>query len=141
MFISQKRRKLRCTKSSQTKKSITSSCKRQDLSPGKHDCKDRICDLKIVLFPHYASIILTLGLPQWFSSKESTSNARAVGLVGLIPGSRRSPGGGHGNPLPYFCLDNPTDRGVWLATVHKVAKSQTPLKRLSSSDPNFTTNN
>ena len=45
--------------------------------------------------------------------------------VGLIPGSGRSPGGGHGNPLQYLCLENPMDRGAWHATVHAVAKSQT----------------
>ena len=36
----------------------------------------------------------------------------------LIPGSRRSPGGGHGNPCHYSCLGNPMDRGPWWATVH-----------------------
>ena len=46
----------------------------------------------------------------------------------LIPGSGRSPGGGHGNPLQYSCLENPMDRGAWQATVHGVAKSQTRLK-------------
>ena len=46
----------------------------------------------------------------------------------LIPGSGRSPGGGHGNPLQYSCLGNPMDRGAWWATVHSVAKSQTRLK-------------
>jgi len=40
-------------------------------------------------------------------------------------------GRGNGNPLQYSCLENPTDRGAWLATVHGVAKSQTQLKRLS----------
>ena len=64
-----------------------------------------------------------------------------AGDVSSIPGSGRSPGEGQGNPLQYFCLENPMDRGVWLATVHKVAKSRTPLKRLSSTNPNFTTNN
>ena len=43
----------------------------------------------------------------------------------------RSPGGGHGNPLQYSCLENPMDRGAWWSTVHRVAKSQTRLKRLS----------
>ena len=38
--------------------------------------------------------------------------------AGSIPGSGRSPGGGHGNPLPYSCLENPLDRGAWLATGH-----------------------
>ena len=40
----------------------------------------------------------------------------------------RSPGEGHGNQLQYFCLENPMDRGTWLATVHGVMKSQTRLK-------------
>ena len=39
-----------------------------------------------------------------------------------IPGSGRSPGGGHGNPLQYSCLENPMDRGVWWATVHRIAE-------------------
>ena len=60
--------------------------------------------------------------------KESTCNARDEDL---IPGLGRSPGVGHGNPLQYFCLDNPTDRGAWWATVHGVAKSQRWLKQLS----------
>ena len=38
--------------------------------------------------------------------------------LGSIPGSRRSPGGGHGNPLQYSCLDNSMDRGAWQSTVH-----------------------
>ena len=49
------------------------------------------------------------------------------GDMGLIPGSGRSPAGGNGNPLQYSSLDNPMDRGVWQATVHGVAKSQTGL--------------
>ena len=44
----------------------------------------------------------------------------------LMPGSGRSPGGGHGNPLQYSCLENPIDRGAWWATVHCVTKSQIP---------------
>ena len=46
---------------------------------------------------------------------------------GLILGSGRSPGEGNGNPLQYFCLENPTDRGAWWAIVHGVAKSWTQL--------------
>ena len=49
------------------------------------------------------------------------------------------PGGGHGNPLQYSCLENPTDRGAWQAIVHRVAKGQTWLKRLSRPDPNHDT--
>ena len=41
----------------------------------------------------------------------------------LIPGSGRSSGGGHGNPLQYACLENPMDRGTWWATVHGLAES------------------
>ena len=48
-----------------------------------------------------------------------------AGDPGLIPGLRRSPGEGKGNPLQYSCLENPMDRGTWQATVHGVAKSQT----------------
>ena len=51
--------------------------------------------------------------------------------LGLIPRSGRSPGGGHGNPLQYSCLENPMDRGIWWATVHGVAKSWTRLNGLS----------
>ena len=50
--------------------------------------------------------------------------------VGSIPGWRRSPEGGDGNPLNYSCMENPTDRGAWRATVHWVTKSQTQLKGL-----------
>ena len=42
---------------------------------------------------------------------------------GSIPGSGRFPGGEHGNPLQYFCIENPIDREAWWATVHRVAKS------------------
>ena len=54
--------------------------------------------------------------------KESACN---VGDPGLIPGSGRSPGEGHGNPHQYSCPENPMDRGAWQVTVHGVAKTQT----------------
>ena len=50
--------------------------------------------------------------------------------TGLIPGSERSSGGGHGNPLQYLCLENPMDRRAWRATVHRVTKDWIQLKRL-----------
>ena len=59
--------------------------------------------------------------------KNPPANAGNIKDVGLIPGSGRSPGGGHGNPLQYSCLENPMDRGAWRATVYRVAKSQTQL--------------
>ena len=52
------------------------------------------------------------------------ANARDIRNLGLIPGSGRSPGGGHGNPVKYSCLENPMEREVWRATVHRVTKSQ-----------------
>jgi len=45
--------------------------------------------------------------------------------VSSIPGSGRSPGGGHGNTLQYSCLENSMDRGAWWATVRRVAESDT----------------
>ena len=45
--------------------------------------------------------------------------------MGLILGLGRPPGGGHGSPLQYSCLENPMDRGAWCAAVHRVTKSQT----------------
>ena len=64
--------------------------------------------------------------------KNPLASAGDVRDMGLISGSERSPGGGHGNPLQYSCLENPMDRGAWQATVHRVAKSQTGLKQLST---------
>ena len=63
-----------------------------------------------------------LGFPGGSMGKESACNA---GDSDLIPGSGRSPGGGHGHPLQYSCLENPVDRGAWQTTVHGVAKSWT----------------
>jgi len=50
--------------------------------------------------------------------KNLPANAGDLRDTGSIPGSKRSPGGGHDNPLQYPCLENPMDRGVWWATVH-----------------------
>ena len=57
--------------------------------------------------------------------------------VGSIPGSGRCPGGGHGNPLQYSCLENPTDREAWWATVHRVTKSWALLKWLNKHNQIF----
>ena len=65
------------------------------------------------------------GASHWLSGEESTCNA---GDVGSIPGSGRSPGRGHGNPLQYSCLGNPMDRGDWWATVRAVTHSWTWLR-------------
>jgi len=57
--------------------------------------------------------------------KNPPANAGDIRDMGLIPGSGRSPGGGHGNPLQFSCLENPMDRGAWWATVHKFTKNRT----------------
>ena len=49
--------------------------------------------------------------------KNLSDNAGNIRDVGSIPGSERSPGGGHGDPLQYSCLENPMNRGAWQATV------------------------
>ena len=58
--------------------------------------------------------------------------ARDIRDAGSVFGSGWSSGGGHGNPLQYFCLENPMDRRDWWATVHGVAQSQTQMKWLST---------
>ena len=55
--------------------------------------------------------------------KNLPANAGDIRDVGSVPGSGRSPGGGHGNPLQYSYLDKPRGRGAWRAIVHKVAES------------------
>ena len=65
-----------------------------------------------------------MGFAGDLDSKESVFK---VGDLSLFPGWGRSPGGGHGNPLQYSCLENPMDR-AWWTMVHGVAKSQTRLR-------------
>ena len=74
----------------------------------------------IILSVRAAQVVLVVKNPR--------ANARDIRDVGLIPGSGRSPGGRHDDPLQYSCLGNPLDRGAWQATVHGVTKSQTRLK-------------
>ena len=63
--------------------------------------------------------------------KNSPASAGNLRDVGSIPGSGRSPGEGHGNPLQY-CLENPMEGGIPRATVHRVTKSQIRLKQLNT---------
>ena len=64
--------------------------------------------------------------------KNLPANAGDVREVGSIPGSGRSPGEGNGNTFQHSCLENHIDRGAWQTTVHRVAKSQTQVKCLST---------
>ena len=68
-------------------------------------------------------------LPPSLSCTDSACNAEDVDL---ITGVGRSPGGGHGNPLQYSCLENSMNREVWQATIHSDAKSWTWWKRVST---------
>ena len=80
----------------------------------------------------YRTMQRSIWASQWLSGRESTCNTQATGDLGSVPGSGRPPGGGHGNPLQYSCLENPMGGGASWAMVHGVAKSQTRLKRLST---------
>ena len=60
--------------------------------------------------------------------KNPPTNAGDIRDVGSMPGLGRSSEEGNSNPLQYSCLENLTDRGVWQATVHRVAQRQTGLK-------------
>ena len=64
--------------------------------------------------------------------KNLPASAGDIRHTSSTPGSGRSPGGEHGNPLQYSCLENLMDRGAWWSTVHSVTKSQTQLKLLST---------
>ena len=63
-----------------------------------------------------------MGFPGGSDGKESACNA---GDPSANPGSGRSPGEGHGNPLQYSCLENPMDREAWQTTVDGVSEGQT----------------
>ena len=71
----------------------------------------------IILSSEIATLVLVV--------KNLPANAGDIREGGLIPGMGRSPGGGHGKPLQYSCLENPMDRAAWQAAAHEVAKSQT----------------
>ena len=66
--------------------------------------------------------------------KKTPANAREVRETGLTPQSGRSPGGGHGSPLQYYCLENPTDRRAWRAAVHGITKSMQNPNQLLHGD-------
>ena len=70
-------------------------------------------------------------LPWWLSSKESACKAGTEGYEGSCAGLGRSPGGRHGSPLQYSCLENALDRGPGGLQSHGVTKIRTRLKWLS----------
>ena len=87
------------------------------------------CFVKVSFFPlsiifGFVLFLAGLGFPGSSDGKEYTCNA---GDLSSVPGLGKSPGGGHGNPLQYSCLENSVDRGVWQAAVHGVAKSRIQL--------------
>ena len=60
--------------------------------------------------------------------KNPSGSAGDIRDPGSIPGLGKSLEGGNSNPLQYSCLENPIDRGAWLATVHGVTENRTSLK-------------
>jgi len=74
---------------------------------------------------------------EWVAISFLPANVGDVRDAGSIPGLGRSPGGRHGKPLQYSCLENPMDRGAWWASVHGIAKSQTQPKQLACSSVQF----
>ena len=65
--------------------------------------------------------------------KNLPANAENMREVDLISGLARYPGEGHGNPLQYSCPEKPMERRAWQAAVHRITKSQTQPKRISTS--------
>ena len=92
-----------------------SHCFPQSLLP-----EDYFLDVSLILL----HLPLVLILP-WASQVAQWVETQAD--AGLTPGLRRSPGGAHGNPLQYSCLENPMERGAWWDSVRRATKSQTQL--------------
>ena len=88
------------------------------------DASNRIPDKLLGNRDQIMTSHVLVGCPGGSEGKVSACNTRDLGL---ILGLGRSPGEGSGNPLQCSCLENPMDRGAWLATVHGVAKCQTGL--------------
>ena len=113
----------------------------QEVCPGKQPREEHVAfstELKELFFNwndfNPQGHLATLGAIFWWSHlkgavaslvTQTVESACNAGHLGSIPGLGRSPGGGHGNPLQYSCLENAMDRGARRATVHGVAKSWT----------------
>ena len=80
----------------------------------------------------WTHLAIFVGAPQVpLVLKNPPATAGVIRDLGLISGLGRSPGGGNGNPLLYSCLENPMDRGGWLAAVDRIIKSESQLKELN----------
>ena len=80
------------------------------------------CVLNIVFHKAVGFYYVMLGFPGGASGKEPACQCRKYNMTRVRSGAGRSRGGGHGNLLQYFCLENPMDRGAWWAAVHSIAK-------------------
>ena len=81
----------------------------------------------------YCCLLLSRGSPGGAGGAVVKNPPANAGDAVSIPGLGRFPGGGHGNPLRYSCLENPMDRGAWGSTVHGVAKECDTAERQSMS--------
>ena len=77
-------------------------------------------------------LLVTGGFPGGAGGKEPAGQCRRHERCGFDLWVGKTPGGGHGNPLQYSCLENPMDRGAWRTADHRVTKSQIQLKQLSA---------
>ena len=104
---------------------ISSHCSRKHgAGPTVNRAVSSVASIENPRAGHPGNPFWTVGFPGGSEVKASACNA---GDLGSIPGSRRSPGEGNGNPLQYSCLENPVDGGAWWATVHGVTESRTWL--------------
>ena len=99
------------------------------------------CGDSLVIKEHFTSLLGICDSFQWFTGNiyvyiyhldfpggsDGKASVYNAGDLGLSPGLGRSPGEGNGNPLQYYCLENPMDRGAWQAAVYGVANSRTWL--------------
>ena len=100
----------------------------------QRDGKSFLLTIKVLRILHLTGRRFPYTLSFWSSKLRSNPGGSGVKKppadaedTGSIPGLGRSLGGGHSNPLQYSCLENPTDRGSWWATVQGLTKSQTQL--------------
>ena len=87
-----------------------------------------MAEVSLLVVPHFPGTQTSFQASQVvLVIKNPPANAGDIRDMGLTPVSGRSPGGGHGNPLQYSCLENPMDRGAWWLKVHGASKNQTEM--------------